>query len=200
MTVDLFKSYKKFYQRWYARKSSPIRIQMKDLAHDLVKYLYENRSAYNQNLVKDRAIEMAEFLLQIEMKSHFENLVSPEIIEALNSGQFIIDVPYPVARRWNTDYMTGHVYVMTSKKMPGLSKLGATMMDLEVRARKYSNRYGYQVDLYFARQLLGPFNVEKFIGDKIRHRQLSGKNEYHTNEWYQMAPDKLKALILAYNI
>jgi hypothetical protein len=171
---------------------------MKDLAHDLVKYLHENRNAKDQGLVKERALEMAEALLQLEIKARFENLVSPEIIDSLSKGNFIIDVPYPVARRWDTEYMTGHVYVMTSDEMPGLSKLGATMMDLDVRVNKYRNRYGYEVSLFFAQEFLGPFSVEKAIGELILDYRLHGKNEHHTNEWYEMKPEKMKIIIQNY--
>lgn len=172
---------------------------MKDLAHDLVKYLHDNRNVKDQRLVKERALEMAEALLQLEIKARFENLVSPEIIDSISNGTFIIDVPYPVARRWNTEYMIGHVYVMTSEEMPGLSKLGATMMELDVRVNKYRNRYGYEVSLYFAQEFLGPFSVEKKIGELILDRRLHGKNEHHTNEWYEIQPAKLKKLIQDHN-
>ncbi len=198
MTVDLYQSYKKFYQRWYRNKTSPIRSSMKDLAHDLVKYIYDNRNEKNQSLVRDTALEMADVLLHLEVKSRFENLVSPEIIEALSNERFIVDVPYPVARRWNTEFITGYVYVMTSKEMPGLSKLGATMMDLNVRINKYRNRYGYEVSLFFAKEFLGPFSVEKKIGELILNFRLHGKNEYHTNEWYEIEPTKLRKLIEDY--
>ena len=173
---------------------------MKDLAHDLVKYLHDNRNVKGQSLVKDRALEMAEILLQLEIKARIESLVSPEIIDSISNDNFIIDVPYPVARRWNTEYMTGQVYVMTSNEMPGLSKLGATMMDLDVRVNKYRNRYGYEVSVYYAQEFLGPFSIEKKIGELIVDRRLHGKNEHHTNEWYEIEPAYLKKLIQGFDL
>jgi hypothetical protein len=98
MNLDLFKAYKRFYQRWYTRKQSKIRADMKETAHDIVKYLYDNRFSNNKNLVKERALEIAEILLQLEVTAKFEYLVAPEIIDAIQSGQYVIDVPYPVAR------------------------------------------------------------------------------------------------------
>jgi ankyrin repeat protein len=57
---------------------------------DIVKYLFDNRFSANKNLVKERALEIAEILLQLEIQSKFENLVAPEIIEAIQSGQYDI--------------------------------------------------------------------------------------------------------------
>jgi hypothetical protein len=198
MNLDLFKSYKRFYQRWYIRKHSKIRADMKDVAHDIIKYLYDNRFSNNKNLVKERALEIAEVLLQLEVRARFENLVAPEIIEAIQSGQYVIEVPYPVARRWDTEYMTGHVYVMTSKNMMGCAKLGATMMDLSTRISKYRNRYGYEVELFFSKEFLGPFTAEKKIGELIIDNRLSAKDEAHTNEWYEIQPKLLKKIIENY--
>ena len=195
MNLDLFKAYKRFYQRWYTRKHSKIRADMKDVAHDIVKYLYDNRFSNNKNLVKERALEIAEILLQLEVSARFENLVAPEIIEAIESGQYVIEVPYPVARRWDTEYLTGHVYVMTSKNMLGCAKLGATMMDLSTRISKYRNRYGYEVELFFSKEFLGPFTAEKKIGELIIDHRLSAKDEDHTNEWYEIQPKLLKKII-----
>lgn len=195
MCLDLFKAYKKFYQRWYTRKHSKIRAEMKDVAHDVVKYLYDNRLSNNKNLVRERALEIAEILLQLEIQARFENLVAPEIIDAIQTDQYVIDVPYPVARRWDTEYLTGHVYVMTSKNMIGCSKLGATMMDLSARLSKYKNRYGYEVELFYSKEFLGPFTAEKKIGELIIEHRLSAKDEYHTNEWYEMQPKLLKKII-----
>jgi hypothetical protein len=198
MNLDLFKSYKRFYQRWYIRKHSKIRADMKDVAHDIIKYLYDNRFSNNKNLVKERALEIAEVLLQLEVRARFENLVATEIIEAIQSGQYVIEVPYPVARRWDTEYMTGHVYVMTSKNMMGCAKLGATMMDLSTRISKYRNRYGYEVELFFSKEFLGPFTAEKKIGELIIDNRLSAKDEAHTNEWYEIQPKLLKKIIENY--
>jgi hypothetical protein len=196
MALDLFQSYKRFYQRWYKNQGSALRASMKDLAHDLVKYLHENRNAHDKQLVKDRALEMAEILLKLEIKSGFENLFAPEIIQVIKNERFLINIPYPVARRWNSEYMQGNVYIMTSKEMPGLSKLGATMMELDLRVRKYSNRYGYAVNLYFSKEFIGPFTVEKIIGEKIQDHRLASKNELHTNEWFKIEPATLKEMII----
>ena len=198
MNLDLFKAYKRFYQRWYIRKNSKIRADMKDVAHDIVKYLYDNRFSNNKNLVKERALEIAEILLQLEVSARFENLVAPEIIEAIQSDQYVIEVPYPVARRWDTEYLTGHVYVMTSENMLGCAKLGATMMDLSTRISKYRNRYGYEVELFFSKEFLGPFTAEKKIGEMIIDNRLSAKDEAHTNEWYEIQPKLLKKIIENY--
>ena len=195
MNLDLFKAYKRFYQRWYIRKNSKIRADMKDVAHDIVKYLYDNRFSNNKNLVKERALEIAEILLQLEVTAKFEYLVAPEIIDAIQSGQYVIDVPYPVARRWDTEHFTGHVYVMTSSKMIGCAKLGATMMDLSTRISKYRNRYGYEVELFYSKEFLGPFTAEKKIGELIIDHRLSAKDEDHTNEWYEIQPRLLKKII-----
>jgi hypothetical protein len=191
MMLDLFKSYKKFYQRWYIRKNSTLRESMKNVAHDIVKYLHENRAHKNEPLIRERALEMANLLFELEVKSRFENLISPEIIEAIQTGHYTIEIPYPVARRWNTEFMVGHVYVMTSPEMQDLSKLGATMMDLDLRANKYRNRYGYEVSLFFAKEFLGPFRVEKLIGEMIVEFRLNSKDDDHTNEWYRVSPDEL---------
>ena len=195
MHLDLFKAYKKFYQRWYNRKHSKIRADMKNVAHDIVKYLFDNRFSSNKNLVKERALEIAEILLQLEARSKFENLVAPEIIDAIKTDQYVIDVPYPVARRWKTEDLTGHVYVMTSTSMMGYAKLGATMMDLSTRISKYRNRYGYEVELFYSKQFLGPFTAEKKIGELIIDHRLSAKDEDHTNEWYEIQPKLLKKII-----
>lgn len=195
MNLDLYKSYKKFYQRWYTKQNSKIRADMKDMAHDLVKYLYDNRFSNTKLQVKERALEISELLLQLEIRSNFENLVAPEIIEAIQTGRYSIEIPYPVARRWDTEYSNGYVYVMTSEQMLGCSKLGATMMDLSTRVNKYRNRYGYDVHLFFAKNFVGPFRVEKQIGELIVGKRISSKDEDHTNEWYLIKPESLKKII-----
>ena len=70
-----------------------------------------------------------------------------------------------------------------------------TTLDINERMRKYENRYGYSVDLYYSIEIVSPFYFEKFISDLIKNKRVNGRSKEHTNEWYSISPEELQMLI-----
>jgi hypothetical protein len=196
--IDLYKTHKKFYQRWYRDKDNVGLLEIKDLSHDLVKYLYLHRDGRNWRFVKSRALELAKCINQLEITTGFETLFSCEFIEAIKTNSFTIELPYPVDRRWNPGYSIGQIYIMTAKTRPGICKLGATTLSIDDRLAKYRQRYKYEVQLYFCKYVSSPFIAEKEIADKILDLRLTGRDYLNTNEWYRIKPNDLKKIIISH--
>ncbi len=139
--VDLFFIYKQYYNRWYNRKTNTAYYEMKELAHRLVQQLFLNRFEEGK---KERsyqeALLIATKLIQMEREYRCYSIFGFNLLRALESKNYIVDVPYPVARRWSTIDVPGEVYIMTAPTMKNICKLGATTLDIDTRIKKYQNR------------------------------------------------------------
>jgi len=194
--TDLYKIYKQYYQRSYRRPRNGSFREMTDLSHDLVKKLYLNK--HNKNRVEELrifGIQLAEKLIEMERDERTNSIFGVRLLKALMNNRFDVDVPYPVMRRWLSKDINGEVYIMTSSYFLGQCKLGATTLDVNESMRKYENRYGYSVDLYYSLEIVSPFYFEKFISDLIKDKRVNGRSKEHTNEWYSISPEELQILI-----
>ena len=194
--TDLYKIYKQYYQRSYRRPGNGSFREMTDLSHDLIKKLF--LSKHNKNRVEELrilGIQLAEKLIEMERDERTNSIFGVRLLKALKNNSFEVDVPYPVMRRWLSNDINGEVYIMTSSYFLGHCKLGATTLDINERMRKYENRYGYSVNLYYSIEIVSPFYFEKFISDLIKNKRVNGKSKEHTNEWYSISPEELQMLI-----
>jgi hypothetical protein len=194
--VDLYLIYKQYYQRWYRHKCNFDYAEMKDMSHDLVKNFYESR--HDKNLTeKNRliAIEIAKDLIAREKFLRTYSIFGNKLLRNLENNSFEVNVPYPVKRLWDSTQIHGEVYILNSETLKGCSKLGATTLDLDIRIRKYENRYGYSVNLFYSLEIISPFYFEKFISELIRDKRVLSKSNEHTNEWYYISSDELQHII-----
>jgi len=194
--MELFSAYKKYYQRWYRNQTSIAHYEMKELAHHLVQQLYFSRhDAAEKERKRKECINIAQKLIYMEREQKCYSIFGKGLLRALEENSFFIDVPYPVERRWATIDRHGEVYIVTAPSMNQLSKLGATTMDIDTRIRKYENRYGYTINLFYSIEIIAPFSFEKYIADIIKDNQVRTKSDRHTNEWYSISPDVLQKTI-----
>jgi hypothetical protein len=171
---------------------------MTELVHDLVKNLYMcHFDEAKRKMVLDASIEIARELRKMEReKDRLRTYYSPWLLTALERDEYTIDVPFPVKPRWDEpDY--GRLYIFTSKVRPGECKLGATSMDIKIRANKYKNKYGYSVEIYYASpEIVNPFQYELAIGGKYRQLRCIGNTSGDSIEWYNLDPMILRDEIL----
>ena len=196
--LDLFAIYKKFYQRSHDNPFDYEYEVMTDLVHDLVKNLYKCRfdEVKREEAVAD-SIQIAQELQAIEFgKERLRTFHSPHLLRALEVDEYTIDVPFPVKPRWeDPDY--GYLYIFTSDSRLGECKLGATSMDINTRANKYMNKYGYSVEVYYASPLiLNPFQYELAIGRMYKEFRCIGHVYGDSIEWYNLDPTILRDQIL----
>ena len=196
--LDLFSIYKKFYQRSHGNPSDYDYEVMTELAHDLVKNLYMCRfDEDKREIAIAESIEITKALKKMEFnKSGIRTYHSPWLLWALERDEYTIDVPFPVKPRWDEpDY--GYIYIFTSESRPGECKLGATSMDINTRAKKYINKYGYSVDVYYTSpQILNPFQYELAIGGRYKEFRCIGNTIGDSIEWYNLDPTILRNEIL----
>jgi hypothetical protein len=194
--VDLFFIYKQYYNRWYYRQTNATYYEMKELAHLLVQQLYLNRFEKDKKeIAYQEALLIAAELIQMEREYRCYKIFGLNLLRALESKKYLVDVPYPVARRWSTIDVLGEVYIITAPSMNNICKLGATTLDINTRIKKYENRYGYRVELFYSIEIAAPFSFEKYISDMIKKNQVWTKSDEHTNEWYSISPDELQKTI-----
>lgn len=199
MKFDLYSLYKGLYQRSYRNKHDDDFAVMTELAHDLVRNLFRN--LYDQAALEKcriEGIEIAKKIYEMEKnKPGLGRMYSKDIIRALKNNAYEIKIPYPIVPLWQENDYRGSLYVLTRDRYPGQCKLGATYMHVETRVQKYTQRYGYSVNLYFyAGEILNPFSHELEISRKYSHLRKSGNTCGESNEWYYMDPAMLKAEIL----
>lgn len=194
--LDLYYVYKQYYQRWYRKKENLDFCEMKDISHDLVKKLYDLRNdQVRTEEYRVIAIEIAKDLIAKERFLQTYKVFGNKLLKNLENNSFEIIVPYAVKRLWDTTKIYGEIYILTSENMIGCSKLGVTTLDVNFRLRKYENRYGYKVQLFYSLEIISPFYFEKFISELIKDKRVSSKSSEHTNEWYFISPENLQNII-----
>ena len=194
--LDLYVVYKQYYQRWYRNKGDLEFAEMKNISRDLVKHFYDSRGdkkIFEENRLI--AIDIAKDLIARERFLRTYTIFGNRLLRNLENNTFEIQLPYPVARLWNSTNIYGEVYILTSENMSGCTKLGATTLDINVRVRKYEHKYGYKVNLFYSLEIISPFYFEKFISEIIREERVWSKSSEHTNEWYFISPGHLQKII-----
>ena len=199
MSLDLYKTYKGFYQRWHRNPDDHDLYEMKELSYELARNLFRNM--YHKTMTPEvlaEAIEAAKNLRDMEFdRGGFGVYYSTNLLDALMSGDYRINVPYLKILSWTekSNYY-GNLYVLVSVYRPEQCKLGVTR-DIDTRINKYISKHGYVVDLYFLRQdILSPYMHEQRIAKKYQKFRHSGNYEGGSIEWYYLDPEILKKEIL----
>ena len=200
MPLDLYSTYKKFYQRSYRYPEDQDLLEMTQLIHDLVQNLY--RTQVKSTLTEEhvnQAFRTSRKLFDLE-KSYggFNVLFSRNLLKAFETNDFEINVPKHKMSSWlEEDNHLGTLYVLTAKSRPGQCKLGVTQSILEDRINKYIYRHGYSVDLYFFRHdIPTPFRYEESITKKFLEHKNSSNSDGDSNEWFFLDPETLKKEII----
>ncbi len=194
--IDIFKIYKQYYQRSYRYPSNLFFEEMKNLSHDLVKKMYLNRyDARKLEVFRIYGIELAKKLIQMERDARVGTFFGRNLLNGLEKNEYEINVTYPVARRWSTSEIHGEVYILTSPNFLNSCKLGATTLEISERVRKFENRYGYPVTLFYSIEIISPFYFEKYIEDTIKAKKIFSRSQEHTNEWYSISPIDMQLII-----
>jgi hypothetical protein len=195
MSLDLYKTYKGFYQRWHRNPDDDGLYEMKELSYELARNLFRNMYYKTMSAeVLAEAIEAARDLRDMELdRGGFGIYYSANLIDALISGDFRIDVPYSKILSWTekSNYY-GNLYVLVSDYRPEQCKLGVTS-NIETRISKYISKHGYVVDLYYLRKdIISPYMHEQRIAKKYKKYRHSGNTEGGSVEWYYLEPEVLK--------
>ena len=88
------------------------------------------------------------------------------------------------------------MYILTSPSRRGECKLGATTLGMFERCFAYTRKYGYRVDDWFSLETRSPFAVERLVAAQIAHLRVCGNVKGDSIEWYRIAPEEIKRLIL----
>ena len=196
MPLDLYRTYKKFYQRSYRNPEDQDLLEMTQIVHDLVRNLYRIQS--KRELSKEElgfAFSTARNLFDLE-KSYggFSVIFSRNLLKAFEINDFEIQLPKHKISSWlEEDNHLGTLYVLTAKSRPDQTKLGVTQGFLDERIAKYQHRHGYSVDIYFYRHdVPTPFRHEEAITKKYLEHKFSGNSDGGSNEWFYLSPEVLK--------
>lgn len=187
MVVNLWKMYKKFYQRSYRDRLRRVTNQLNDkktaVAHEIA----------TKNLTKEEILSRVESLYDLDSGDCFVR----ELFEAVIQNNYEIDIPYEKRHKYqsNGKNLSGDIYVLTSSSKPNMAKLGATFMEPILRAEKYSSKYGYEVNLFYSKYVDDPFALESDIQKKISSKRVCGNAWGDSIEWYYIEPEELKKII-----
>jgi hypothetical protein len=195
MKLDLYIYYKKYYQRWYKNPQDDNLFEMKEISHRIALLIHKNiRNVDDRHITQ--ALELAEELFKIEkIYSNFTNF-SVDIINALNKKDFEVNVPHQVAHRWNFNpEFSAFIYVAISDFRPHECKLGVTTLSPEIRANKYTTKYGYRITIYNYVDAINPYEIEAKIANDLSNLRVSKNTEGDSIEWYRIKPSEMFAIV-----
>lgn len=197
MALDLYLYYKKYYQRSNQNPNDDNVLEMKNISHQIAFLVHSNRHKIDDRII-NQAIELADDLFRIENIYKNFTKFSLHIIEALKKREFKVDIPHPVAHRWNfnSEY-SAYIYVAISDFRQGECKLGVTGMNPKIRAKKYSSKYGYPITIYNYVYAINPYEIEGKIANDLSSLRVSKNTEGDSNEWYRMEPTELFDIVQA---
>ena len=119
-----------------------------------------------------------------------------DIINALNKKDFEVNVPHQVAHRWNFNpEFSAFIYVAISDFRPRECKLGVTTLSPEIRANKYTTKYGYRITIYNYVDAINPYEIEAKIANDLSSLRVSKNTEGDSIEWYRMEPSEMFAIV-----
>ena len=132
----------------------------------------------------------------LERNSEARVQFSTELLAAVKTGNYEINIPPQIAHELQNKNVSGHVYVLTSPSKPGQCKLGGTTMPINDRVNAYQNKYGYSVKVFFSKSVQRPFQLEKLVAKNLASKRVSGSTFRDSNEWYFCDPADMKTVIL----
>lgn len=183
MKVDLWKMYKKFYQRSYRDPGNFIKEEMTKIAHEIA----------TAHLSTEDMLFKAYELLEVKSNDTF----TKQLIDAIEENNYEINIPHSKSHLYQTAGMNlnGYIYIFTSDSRPNQSKLCATFNDPFARSNQISSRYGYKVNVFFSTYVTNPFKEERNIQKLILDKRVKGNVTGDSIEWYAITPNELKLLI-----
>ncbi len=175
---------------------------MAELARRIVLALYQGRGRLREEAgFREQIYEDLNELKNLERELSPHVYFSVRMESLVKQKNYSIEIPYSVLPLWQNHAQTnGTIYVFTSKKMPGCSKLGATTIDIEKRARLFSNRYGIPVEIAYAFSSYDPFIIERKVARVFSEFRINGNVYGSSNEWYKIDADLIGRQIEEYRI
>ncbi len=193
LELDLYKIYKKFYQRSNRNKDNDDLYEMTAIARTIAHKTFIEEIHKNKNEVnKKDTLLLATLLekLEKEYEGGFDRYFSAELVLAIKNNRYCSRVPHERAHSWlANNNLEGILYLFTSEAKPEQVKLGATYGDPLLRANKYSSKFGYKVDLLTFAEVANPWKAETELSDLLRNKRVSGHTIGDSNEWYFLSSD-----------
>jgi hypothetical protein len=186
LQLDVYRLYKRFYQRSHRDKYDEDLAEMTEIAKEIARKTFLEELHNKKNASNRRAtLLMAKRLENLEADSRFGINFSAGLVAAIKSNNYYSNVPYERRHSWQAiNNFEGFLYLFTSSSKPNQVKLGATYMDPYDRARKYSSKFGYQVDLLVEATVKNPWEAEIQLGDLLKDKRVAGNTWGDSNEWY----------------
>lgn len=191
MKVNLYKIHKLIRQRNNRPSRCFFSGKMLEISSKLVK------GAFRGDMSKQELLDLANDMILMEphVTSNPRVSYSKKIFEAIKKNNYTVVLPVERAATWRENPLdVGYVYVATSKRRPGMVKLGSTN-NPTVRSRKYEIKYGYPLDYYLSLKTHAPLNCEDKIKAEIREYRVSKNNTGESNEWYTISPERLAGIV-----
>lgn len=183
--INLFDIGKAFNQRAYRDPSNAAKTKALDLAREL----------WHTKKTKAELLNIIAQLKEVERTFSGIRVYYADVVEkAVRSDNYSVVIPYEISHRYNEQ--PGRVYILTSPSRPGECKLGATTLRMFERCFAYTRKYGYRVDDWFSLETRLPFSAERAVATQISHLRVRGNVKGDSIEWYRIAPEELKRLIL----
>ena len=186
MTTDLFKIYKMYIQRCRRNPNDPGHEEVKGT----MKYLI------TEKLSREDMIELAATIHGLEIELGVRKLYGPEIIQAIKSGNYIIDAPYQVQHKWReTDQSSGWLLLAKASSKPGQVKIAASSLDPMKYESTYFYKWQYLINVFWMERIKQPHRKKAQIKEQLRPLLVSGRTDGDSNEWYRGTPAEIKTKV-----
>lgn len=129
---------------------------------------------------------------------HTTRILADDFENAIRSNEFI-GGPLVTHRRpgngWNPT--SGLVYCAVSSTRVSWIKIGATVMDLELRLKKFRYKYGYpDMSPIFSMRLTLPAEVEEEAHRRLESFRVAKRITGDSNEWFMVSAAKAIAALV----
>lgn len=184
MATDLYKLYQSAWGRAKRNAWDDTCQRVYEIASDIVKR-------------RPPATEMLRMAKRMVAVEGAYSTLGHRFVEAIESGDFEVNIPYPVRNRWDEKASSrGALYVATAPSRPAQCKLGATKDIVDDRLKKYSSRHGYHVELFWCVDVDRPLWREAEIAEALRPKLVTVDTKTRQSvEWYRMSPASLRTSI-----
>lgn len=196
LQIDVYRLYKRFYQRSYRDKFDDDLAQMTEIAREIAHKTFIEELQNKKNASNRKAtLLLAKNLERLEAASRFGKNFTLGLVSAIKANNYFSNVPYEKRHSWQEiNNFEGYIYLFTSLSRPNQVKLGATYMDPFIRARKYSSKFGYKVDLLIEVKLKNPWQAEILLGRLLKEKRVAGNTWGDSNEWYFLKKNEAKKI------
>jgi hypothetical protein len=200
LQIDVYRLYKRFYQRSHRDKYDEDLAEMTEIAKEIARKTFIEELHHEKNASNRRAtLLLAKRLENLEAVSRFGVNFSAGLVAAIKGNNYYSNVPYERRHSWQAiNNFEGCLYLFTSGSRPNQVKLGATYMDPYVRARKYSSKFGYQVDLLIEATVKNPWEAEIQLGDLLKEKRVAGNTSGDSNEWYFLKKSEARKIFMEF--